>query len=512
MGSSVSVYLVAATLSCWLLHAMYQLLASPLRDIPGPFWARYTRLWYLYKSNAGNFHLDNIKLHDTYGKIVRVAPNMYSISSVDKAVYGVGSHFAKSDWYDSWKHPDPKNITLFSDTNIKRHNESRRRVQGMFSMSTMVSYEAQIHEINKIFLQKLHHFAETGETISLDHWLQCYAFDAVASITFSETFGFLSEGEDIDGMMAALDKGNKYSSWAGVYPELHPYLYPILERIPTSGASEMGKMIRFIKRMIAARRQQRTDEGAGGEKAIVKHTEDQKAPEDFLDKALNAQSKDPNKMTDAHIFALGWSNVSAGSDTTGVSLTAVLYHLSRNLRVLSKLLKEILAVEAEGKCNRDSFSFAQSQSMPYLQACIKEALRVHAAVGLPLWRVVPEGGRQVCGRHFPQGSVVGVNAWVAHSDEAVFGSDAQEFRPERWLEADEDELRALNAAWVPFGAGSRTCIGRHISMLEINKLLPLLLMNFEFELIGDKEWQTKTSFFVKAKQFETRIKARRVCH
>lgn len=149
--------------------------------------------------------------------------------------------------------------------------------------------------------------------------------------------------------------------------------------------------------------------------------------------------------------------------------------------------------------------------MPYLQACIKEALRVHAAVGLPLWRIVLEGGRQISERHFPQGSVVGVNTWVAHYDEAVFGNDAHEFRPERWLEADKDELRALNAAWVPFGAGSRTCIGRHISMLEINKLLPLLLMNFEFDLIGDKEWTTETFLFVKPKQFEARIKATRVC-
>lgn len=79
IGSSVSVYLVAAALSCWLLHAIYHLLISPLSDIPGPFWARYTRLWYLYKSNTGNFHLDNIKLHETYSKIIRVAPNIYSI-------------------------------------------------------------------------------------------------------------------------------------------------------------------------------------------------------------------------------------------------------------------------------------------------------------------------------------------------------------------------------------------------------------------------------------------------
>lgn len=180
----------------------------------------------------------------------------------------------------------------------------------------------------------------------------------MASITFSEAFGFLSEGKDIDSIMAALDKGNNYSLWAGVYLELHPYLYPILEQIPTSGVSEMGKMMRFIKRMIATRRQQRSDKRVGGEEATAKHTGDQQAPEDFLDKAMNVQAKVPTKMTDGHIFALGWSNVSAGRDTIGVSLTAILYHLSRNTKALNNLLREILAVEAEGKCTRESFSFS----------------------------------------------------------------------------------------------------------------------------------------------------------
>ena len=208
---------------------------------------------------------------------------------------------------------------------------------------------------------------------------------------------------------------------------------------------------------------------------------------------MDAQDADPTKVTDNHIFMLGWGNISAGSDTTGVTLSAILYNLIRNPPAMQRLVNEGNQVREAGGCTKESVPFAQAQDMPYLQACIKEALRLHAAVGLPLRRVVPEGGSQVCGRYFPAGSVVGTNSWAAHYNEEVFGDDAAEFRPERWLEASEEKLRKMGSYLIPFGLGSRTCIGRHISMLEISKLLPVLVQNFEFELMDSKkEWKTYT--------------------
>jgi cytochrome P450 len=62
---------------------------------------------------------------------------------------------------------------------------------------------------------------------------------------------------------------------------------------------------------------------------------------------------------------------------------------------------------------------------------------MHPATGLPLARVVPKEGALIAGRHFPAGTVVGVNAWVAHRNTEMFGPDADVFRPERWLESPE---------------------------------------------------------------------------
>jgi hypothetical protein len=97
-----------------------------LKNIPGPFWARFSNLWYFNRIRHGQFEHDNIKLHKQYGPIVRVGPNHYSISDMAaiKTVYGTGSKFAKSAWYDGWKHP--AQWTIFADRDIKRH--------GMFSI------------------------------------------------------------------------------------------------------------------------------------------------------------------------------------------------------------------------------------------------------------------------------------------------------------------------------------------------------------------------------------------
>jgi hypothetical protein len=84
--------------------------------------------------------------------------------------------------------------------------------------------------------------------------------------------------------------------------------------------------------------------------------------------------------------------------------------------------------------------------MPYLQACIKEALRLHPAVGMPLERVVPEGGMSVAGNWFQPGTIVGANAWVLHRNKDVFGQDAEFWNPDRWLKAETQQLRAMERA------------------------------------------------------------------
>jgi cytochrome P450 len=147
-------------------------------------------------------------------------------------------------------------------------------------------------------------------------------------------------------------------------------------------------------------------------------------------------------------------NVFAGSDTTSISLNATYYNIIKNPRVQARLRAELDEAHARGALS-DPPSFAETQALPYLQAVLKEALRMHPAVGLCLWRIVPAGGATLCGQYFPAGTNVGVNGWVAHRNKEVWGEDADEFRPERWLESSEEKLKAMNAMYSKRSSWSR---------------------------------------------------------
>ena len=136
------------------------------------------------------------------------------------------------------------------------------------------------------------------------------------------------------------------------------------------------------------------------------------------------------------------SNIFAGSDTTAASLRAIFYYLCRTPSAHKKVLDELDEAIRGGKLS-DPITFAEAQELKYFQAVVKEALRMHPAVGLLLERVVPRGGTEVGGVRLDGGTVVGVNPWVAARDEEVYGEDSGIFRPERWLDADEHGLKAM---------------------------------------------------------------------
>lgn len=112
---------------------------------------------------------------------------------------------------------------------------------------------------------------------------------------------------------------------------------------------------------------------------------------------------------------------------------------------LARLRSELDSAAASGALS-ETTTWKESQALPYLSACFKEAGRIHPPFGLHLERVVPKGGLEVCGTPLPAGTIVGMNAWVVHRDPNVFGPDADAWRPERWLEGDEAHIKKMDAA------------------------------------------------------------------
>jgi cytochrome P450 len=212
---------------------------------------------------------------------------------------------------------------------------------------------------------------------------------------------------------------------------------------------------------------------------------DQPHHADLLSQFLKAKVNRPQIMTDQSVLTMAISMAFAGSETTAISLSAVFYYLLRNPSCYRKLQQEIDFAVAAGMIeDRPSkmVAWSEAQNLPYLDACIKEAFRMHPAAGLPLERIVPAGGIEIDGQMIPGGTIVGCSAWVIHRCEEVFGDDVDKYVPERWIHASPEKLKEMNGTMFHFGAGSRTCIGKNISLLEIYKLVPSFLRRFEVSI------------------------------
>ncbi|PWY71015.1 cytochrome P450 [Aspergillus heteromorphus CBS 117.55] len=445
-----------ATTATFLLHFL-----DPLSSIPGPFWARWSPLWMINHSLNGDMHRTMIHLHDKHGALVRTGPKEVSTSdpSAIQEIYGscVGSKFMKSDWYSVWQ--GRRKFDLFPERDAKVHGSQRRFVNSIYSMSGLRELEPYLDDVLRVLLDRLGEV--DGKRIDMSYWAQLFAFDVIGELTFSKRFGFLDTAND-KGTFAQIESALQSAAWIGQVPWLywvHDWLAPWI-------GNHLGITNRNgILRQIAAKEveQRKTRDGAH---------------RDILEKLMKVHRKTPEQFDGTAVLSMASSNIFAGSDTTAISIGAILYYLCKYPDFKARLVDEILAEAKEGSIERGLVPWEVARKMPYLQACIHEGLRCHPAVGMSMPRVVPAEGITVDGKYLPGGTVIGANPWVVHRNKQVFGDDADTFRPDRWL---EDDANVKERFFLAFGAGSRTCLGKSLSLIEISKLLPCLLLENDME-------------------------------
>lgn len=252
----------------------------------------------------------------------------------------------------------------------------------MYSMSSLVAYEPFVDKVNSEFMGTIASHAQTKREFDLFTWMQFYAFDVIGEITIGRSFGLIEAGKDKNGLLHAIHLTTIYGSSAGLVPDLHPLCIWLQGVLPISSPWKvtMGSIGDLIS------------ERMRGESFSDR--------QDFLEKCT--ELKKAGKLDGPTMFNVVGANIGAGSDTTGITLTAIIYYLMKNPQCLQKLRVEIETAEQEGRFSSPS-TFQEGQKLPYLQAVIKEALRLHPAVGQILARVVPEGGAELAGKFFPQG-------------------------------------------------------------------------------------------------------------
>lgn len=264
-------------------------------------------------------------------------------------------------------------------------------------MSALISYEDFVDDCADLFDNRLHEMAGDGKSsgllVDMRHWFQCYAFDVISMITYSKRIGFLDHGEDIAGIMALLEGFVAYGSSVGIYSWIHPFLFTLGNLFSRSGAG-VQYVIQFTEKLLK--------EHQSNPKNLDLENKDTTQWMDFLSKYAARHRKDPATYNYWYVLSGCASNITAGSDTTGITLSSILFFLMKNPRVVEKLRQEI-AEHQPRVADPRRFTFKETQGMVYLQAVLKEGLRLHPAVGLPLERAVPKDGATIAGQFFPGG-------------------------------------------------------------------------------------------------------------
>jgi cytochrome P450 len=135
----------------------------------------------------------------------------------------------------------------------------------------------------------------------------------------------------------------------------------------------------------------------------------------------------------------------------------IVAYIMKDSRVAAKLREEIDAAYSSRILERPIPSYQQASKLPYLNACISEGLRLSPAIANIFTRAVPAGGATIMGDDFvPEDTVVGINNWVMGRNKALYGGDAEIFKPERWL--DEKQSKILREYEFAFGHGARLLV------------------------------------------------------
>ena len=160
-------------------------------------------------------------------------------------------------------------------------------------------------------------------------------------------------------------------------------------------------------------------------------------------------------------------HLGAGSETAKVTLTYLQWELSRRPNLQAALREELLTLNPpftfttnhEPRCSLDSTGL---DTLPLLEAILKETLRLYPPTPSLLTRIVPPDGTTIDGYKIPAGVVLGTSGFIMHMNEDVF-PDASSFKPERWLVDGPEKVEMNRWFWV-FGSGGRMCVGSHFAI------------------------------------------------
>lgn len=488
-------FVLVACLSVLIGRAVYRLYFHPLSHMRGPVVASVSSIFLhtiCYLGIEGRILRRDHKEYAT--SVLRIAPNSVSISDGEaiRAIYIAGGGFLKDSRYNNFNLGPI--ATIFSSRDTAYRDQRAKAVAPLFSppqIRAACGPEECIGGLIADFVGQLGQFRQAGGKMDLLDLCARLSIDVVTAYLLGESYGGMTEHAHLSLQERQLSQ-NKLSANPFIHAivafarfsllpnRLFKAVYSASQNLSASHdgtAASFIKLDQFIGRVLRKNptsNQPSTSQYDDGGKTHERLYYHQRLVRAGVSEAeAGAQSK-------AIVFA--------GADSTAVMLATTLFHLIQNGAARSRLLSEIRTVRAMAS-KSDHSSGRSNVDLPFLRAVVREGLRLGMANPTRLTRIVgPEGLRVGTQNHskdptdcfIPPGTIVGCAAYTLHHDPEVF-PEPFSFRPERWMDDGTDKglkRAAMTRNLIPFGAGSRACIGKNLALQQLHDTV-LAVVNSE---------------------------------
>ncbi|KAK4561075.1 hypothetical protein LTR86_005030 [Recurvomyces mirabilis] len=335
-----------------LLWTAVKGLRSPLRKVPGPWYASWTNLPLKLAVISGRRIHHVHALHQKYGSLVRIAPNEIAVNDLKsfKQIHGIGSGFCKDKWYASSVILDREGVFAMVDT--KAHASRRRLLARPFSKTYLREHwEGEVRQKVTFAISAMSNELHSRGTTDVLKWWTLMASDISSQLMFGDSFHTLEHGETNE-YIRRLQNTLKGS---GIANEL-PMVSAVFRRLPIQAAKELfGNDMWLLDYGKAAVRNMKA---AGGGKNVFAN--------------IMAEAEKGESIDDLDVQIEATNLIVAGTDTTAITLTYLVWAVLSHPQVRRQLEEEVRALP-------EDYGDSDLERLPYLNAVIDETLRLYGA-------------------------------------------------------------------------------------------------------------------------------------